>query len=98
MVLFLQLILLLKKCLVTQMVKDKEEEALERKHAEEALDRNAKATVQANVYNCSVRMFKTFVKRESTIKNVTCKKCGKTFKTNRSKKLCFSCEEKKYNL
>jgi hypothetical protein len=76
------------------MVKD-EEEALAERFAEEALGRKAKATIQSNIYNCSVRMFKNLVKRESTIKNVTCKKCGKTFKTNRNKNLCFRCERKK---
>jgi rubrerythrin len=80
------------------MVEDKDEEALDKKHAEEALDRKAEATVQANIYNCSVRMFKNLVKRESTIKQVICKKCGKTFKTNRNKNLCFRCERKKHNL
>jgi hypothetical protein len=69
-------------------------EALEREHAEEVLDRKAKATVQWN-YNCSIRMFKKMVKKESLIKQVTCEKCGKTFKTNKDKKLCFRCERKK---
>jgi formylmethanofuran dehydrogenase subunit E len=76
------------------MIPTDEEEALERKHAEEALDRKAKATVQW-YYTSTVKMFNNFVKRESTIKNVTCKKCGKTFKTNRNKNLCFRCERKK---
>ena len=76
------------------MVKDDEEKALESKYAEESLERKAKATVQWN-YNCSIRMFKNLVKRESSIKQITCKKCGKTFKTNKNKKLCFSCEKKK---
>jgi RecJ-like exonuclease len=76
------------------MVKDEDEKALKRKHAEEALDRKANASLQW-CYTCDVKMFNNFVKRESTIKNVTCKKCGKTFKTNRNKKLCFRCERKK---
>ena len=80
------------------MVKDEDEKDLKRKHAEEALDRKAKATVQANIYNCSVRMFKNLVKRESTIKQLICKDCGKTFKTNRNKNLCFRCERKKHSL
>lgn len=72
------------------------EEALERKikeDAEKALDRKAKATVQWN-YNCSVRMIKKWIKKESTLKHVTCEKCGKIYKTNRDKKLCFDCEKK----
>ncbi len=45
----------------------KRKEALRGKYEEEALDRKAKAGIQANNYNCSVRMFKNFVKKESTI-------------------------------
>jgi len=69
-------------------------ETLEKKHAEEVLDRKAKDTVQWN-YNCSIRFFKKMVKKESLIKQVTCEKCGKTFKTNKDKKRCFRCERKK---
>ena len=68
-------------------------EIIARKHEEEALDRKAQADVQANNYNCSVRMFKNFCKKDSTIKQVTCQKCGKIFKTNRNTKLCFKCEK-----
>lgn len=50
------------------MVKNDEEKALESKYAEESLDRKAKATVQWN-YNCSIRMFKNLVKRESSQTN-----------------------------
>ncbi len=31
------------------------------------------------------------VDKESTLKVVTCKKCGKTFKTNRDTEFCFKC-------
>ena len=65
-----------------------------KKHAEEALDRKAKANLQW-CYTCTVKMFNNFVKRESTIKKVTCKECGKTFRTNRDLELCFNCERKK---
>ncbi|MGZ7047835.1 MAG: hypothetical protein ACXVHP_06095 [Methanobacterium sp.] len=41
----------------------KKEEALQRKHEEEALDRKARADIQSNIYNCSVRMFKNFCKK-----------------------------------
>lgn len=67
---------------------------IEKKLAEEALDRKARATVESNVYNCSVRWAKLFGIRKPLIKGVTCKKCGKIFKTNRNKKLCFRCERK----
>ena len=46
----------------------KEEEALKRKYEEEILDRNAKATIQANNYHCSVKMSKFQIKKESLIK------------------------------
>ena len=75
------------------MVKDEEEEVLKKRYAEEALDRKTKATLQW-YQTCTVKMFNNFVKRESTIKNSTCKKCGKTFKTNKDNKLCFECEKK----
>lgn len=71
------------------------DEALKRKYEEEALDRKAKATIQANNYNCSVRMFKNYCKKESTIKQIICQGCGKIFKTNRNTKYCFKREKKK---
>ncbi|MGO9388389.1 MAG: hypothetical protein ACLPWD_10175 [Methanobacterium sp.] len=70
-----------------------EEEALKRKYAEELLDRNAKATIQSNNYNCSVKMVKFRIKKESLIKQVTCENCGKNFKTNSEKKICFGCQK-----
>ena len=83
--------------LVVIMAKSKtqkmEEEALERKNEEEALNRKAKAGLQW-CYTCTIKLFNNFVKRESTIKQVTCLKCGKVFKTNRNTKLCFKCEKK----
>jgi hypothetical protein len=78
---------------VLYMAKDNEEEALKRKYAEEALDRKAKATVKWN-YNCSIKAAKFHLKKEPLIKKINCKKCGKTFKTNRPTKLCLSCERK----
>lgn len=32
-------------------------------------------------------------KKESSLKTVTCKKCGKIFKTDRNTDLCFNCEK-----
>ena len=72
--------------------KEIEEEALRRKYAEEILDRNAKATVQWN-YNCSVKVAKFQIIKEPLIKPVTCEKCGKSFKTNSKKKICFDCRK-----
>jgi len=79
------------------MAKSNAEKALERKikeDAEKALERKIKATVQWN-YSCSIRMAKKFIKKESKLKQVTCEKCGKIYKTNRDKKFCFDCERKK---
>jgi Zn finger protein HypA/HybF involved in hydrogenase expression len=76
------------------MAKDDDEEVLKKVYAEEALDRKAKATVQWN-YNCSIKAAKFKIKKEPLIKQINCEKCGKIFKTNRSTKLCFSCERKK---
>ncbi len=45
--------------------KEDEKEALNRKYAEEALNRNAKSTIQSNNYNCSVKMAKFQIKKES---------------------------------
>ena len=70
------------------------EEALKKRYAEEALDRKAKATVQANNYNCSVKMAKFQMKKKSLIKQVTCENCGKNFKTNSVIRLCFDCKRK----
>jgi hypothetical protein len=34
------------------------------------------------------------VDKKSALRQVTCKKCGKTFKTNRDTDICFKCEKK----
>lgn len=34
------------------------------------------------------------IDKKSSLRQVTCKKCGKTFKTNRDTELCFKCEKK----
>ncbi len=68
--------------------------ALEKKYAKEALDRKAKATVKWN-YNCSIKAAKFKLKKKPLLKPITCKKCGKIFKTNRTTELCCSCERKK---
>ncbi len=70
-------------------------EDLEKKYAEEALDRKAKAGIQSNNYNCSIKAAKFKLKKESTLKEVRCLKCGKIFKTNRITQLCYDCERKK---
>jgi len=77
------------------MINDNEEEALEKIYAEEALDRKAKAGIQADDCTTPLKLFNHYGRKKPLIKQVICKKCGKTFKTNRNKKLCFNCEKKK---
>lgn len=70
-------------------------ETIEKKYAEEAMERKAKAGIQANNYNCSVKAAKFLINKKPLIKEVTCQRCGKVFRTNRNTKLCFDCEKKK---
>ena len=70
-------------------------EVLRRKHEEEALNRKAKAGIHADACTTPLKLFKHYGGKKTLIKQVICKKCGKTFKTNRNKKLCFICEKKK---
>ena len=76
------------------MTNDKEE-SLKRKYEEEALDRKAKAGIQADISTAPLKMVKHYVRKKPLINQVVCVKCGKIFKTNRKTKLCFSCERKK---
>lgn len=76
------------------MVKD-DEEALEKKYAEEALNRKAKAGIHADACTTPLKLFKNYVRKKPLVKQVTCKICGKIFKTNRDTQLCYSCERKK---
>lgn len=39
--------------------------------------------------SCSLEI----VDKESSLQSVTCKNCGKTFKTNKKTDLCFDCEK-----
>ena len=75
-----------------EKAKERKELALIRKHEEEVLDRKSKPRIPWN-YNCSVKIMKFQVKKEPLIKQVTCQKCGKTYKTNKDRKLCFDCEK-----
>ncbi len=42
-------------------------------------------------WKCSCSL--DIIDKESTLKQVKCKKCGKTFKTNRKTNYCFECEK-----
>ncbi len=59
------------------------------------LNRKAKAGIHADACTTPLKLFKHYVRKKPLIKQVTCKKCGKIFKTNRDTQLCFSCERKK---
>lgn len=68
---------------------------IEKRYAEEAMERKAKAGIQADASTTALKLFKHYVKRKPLVKQVTCKKCGKVFKTNRNTQLCFDCEKKR---
>jgi hypothetical protein len=42
-------------------------------------------------WKCSCSL--DIVDKKSSLKEVVCKNCGKTFKTNKDTKLCFDCEK-----
>lgn len=69
-------------------------EGLEKKYAEEALDRKAKAGIHADACTTPLKLFKHYGGKKPLVKQVRCKKCGKIFKTNRDTQLCFNCERK----
>ncbi len=71
------------------------EEALARKYEEEVLNRKAKAGLHADACTTPLKMAKGHMRRKPLIKQVTCQKCGKIFKTNRNTKFCFKCEKMK---
>jgi hypothetical protein len=77
------------------MAKDNEEEALRRKHAEEALNRKAKAGIHADICTTPLKMAKGYIIKKPLVKQVICKNCGKVFKTNSDKKFCFDCRKKR---
>jgi len=65
------------------MARDYDGEDLEKKYAEEALDRKAKAGIHADACTTSIKLFKHYGRKKPLVKQVICKKCGKIFKTNR---------------
>jgi len=73
-----------------------EEETLKKKHAEEALNRKAKAKIHADVCTTPLKMAKGHIIKKPLVKRIICEKCGKTFKTNSDNKICFDCQRKKW--
>lgn len=72
-----------------------DEEALKKKHAEEALSRKAKARIHADVCTTPLKMAKGYIIKKPLVKQIICEKCGKTFKTNSDNKICFNCQKGK---
>jgi len=62
----------------------RDEEYLKRKYKDEDLDMKAKAGIQADICTAPLKVFKFHLKKKPLIQQVTCKKCGKIFKTNSS--------------
>jgi Zn finger protein HypA/HybF involved in hydrogenase expression len=58
------------------------------------IDKEFEAQLKGKMgWKCSCSL--DIVDKESTLRTVTCKKCGKVFKTNRDTELCFKCENKR---
>lgn len=57
------------------------------------IDKEFEAQLKGKMgWKCSCSL--DIVDKKSSLKAVTCKKCGKTFKTNRDTEFCFKCEKK----
>lgn len=68
---------------------------IEKKYAEQSLNRKAKAGIHADVCTTPLKMAKGYIIKKPLIKQIICEKCGKTFKTNSDRKLCFNCQKKR---
>ena len=56
------------------------------------IDKEFEAQLKGKMgWKCSCSL--DIIDKEPTLKNVTCKKCGKIFKTNRKTDYCFDCEK-----
>ncbi|MGF7117080.1 hypothetical protein [Methanobacterium oryzae] len=57
------------------------------------IDKEFEAQLKGKMgWKCSCSL--DIVDKESTLRTVTCKNCGKVFKTNRNTEFCFKCENK----
>lgn len=57
------------------------------------IDKEFEAQLKGKMgWKCSCSL--DIVDSKSSLKTVTCKNCGKTFKTNRKTDYCFNCEKK----
>ncbi|MBI5679709.1 MAG: hypothetical protein HZC47_02285 [Methanobacterium sp.] len=60
---------------------------------DDEIDKEFEAQLKGKMgWKCSCSL--DIIDKESSLKSVTCKKCGKTFKTNRNTEYCFKCEKK----
>ena len=58
---------------------------------DDKIDKEFEAQLKGKMgWKCSCSL--DIVDKESTLKTVTCKKCGKVIKTNRNTEYCFKCE------
>ncbi len=56
------------------------------------IDKEFEAQLKGKMgWKCSCSL--DIIDKESTLKQVKCKKCGKIFKTNRKTDYCFDCEK-----
>lgn len=58
---------------------------------EKGFDAKIKSMYSGSGCSCQVGIIE---KKGSSLKKVTCKKCGKTFKTDRDTYMCWNCEKK----
>ena len=57
------------------------------------IDKEFEAQLKGKMgWKCSCSL--DIIDKESSLRSVTCKKCGKTFKTNRNTEFCFKCGKK----
>ena len=57
------------------------------------IDKEFEAQLKGKMgWKCSCSL--DIIDKESTLRTVTCKNCGRVFKTNRNTEFCFKCENK----
>jgi len=60
---------------------------------DDKIDKEFEAMLKGKMgWKCSCSL--DIVDKESMLKSVTCKGCGKVFKTNRDTEYCFKCDKK----
>jgi Zn finger protein HypA/HybF involved in hydrogenase expression len=60
---------------------------------DDKIDKEFEAQLKGKMgWKCSCSL--DIIDKESTLRSVVCKSCGKVFKTNRNTDYCFKCENK----